>query len=109
MATKTVMLQQPALMPHGAGGPRYSRQRGTSGVTRCTRSGDARAAATHGGKATVKKVAIVDDEDDLVAVYAIMVRRWGHHVEFTGSNGTDIVKAFDGKKSSPTSSSSTIA
>jgi CheY-like chemotaxis protein len=41
-----------------------------------------------------KRVAIVDDEDDLVMVYSMMVRRCGHRVEFTANDGTPVVQAF---------------
>jgi CheY-like chemotaxis protein len=49
----------------------------------------------------VKRIAIVDDEEDLLAVYSMMVKSWGHRVEFTGSDGTDLVKAFVENKIQP--------
>jgi hypothetical protein len=67
------MLQQPVWMPHTASGPRYlaARETGTDPLHKIAVSSGT--AAAHGSKAMVKKVAIVDDEDGLVAVYAIMV------------------------------------
>jgi len=97
------MLQQPVWMPHAANEPRCLAARGTGGDPLHKIAASSGTAAAHRGKAMVMKVAIVDDEDDLVAVYAIMARSWGRHVESTGGDGTEIVQAFDGKKIQPMS------
>ena len=52
-------------------------------------------------RAGVKRIAIVYDEEDLVRVYSMMVKSWGHRIEFTGSDGTDIVKAIIENKVQP--------
>ena len=52
-------------------------------------------------RAGVKRIAIVDDEEDLLMVYSMMVKSWGHRVEFTGRDGRDVVQAFIENKIQP--------
>jgi two-component system, chemotaxis family, chemotaxis protein CheY len=101
MATKSIVLMQPIAVPSTGIGHRYRAANDTGRDPLHKTVSHPGTLAAQGGKAAVKRVAIVDDEEDLVAVYAIMVRKWGHRVEFTGSDGTDIVRAFDGRRIQP--------
>jgi CheY-like chemotaxis protein len=62
-----------------------------------------RAAASLSGAAreegTVnKRIAIADDEEDLLAALVIMLRSWNYKVEMTASEGAEIVEAIAQKK-----------
>src|SRR5580658_4199182 len=96
MATKRIVQMQSVAVPGTGTGPRYRTAKDIQGDPLHKIASSPDILPAQGGKSTVKRVAIVDDEEDLVAVYAIMIRKWGHRVEFTGSDGTDIVQAFDG-------------
>lgn len=47
-------------------------------------------------KKVTKRIAIVDNEDDLTSMFSMLVKRLGYHVEFVRHNGSEIVRAVAG-------------
>ena len=52
-------------------------------------------------KAVPKRVAVVDDEEDLIAVYRLMLARMGAQIECAASDGDEIVQAVKDGKAHP--------
>jgi CheY-like chemotaxis protein len=48
-----------------------------------------------------RRIAIADDEEDLIAVLVIMLRKWNYSVEMAASDGAEIVDAIANKKIRP--------
>ena len=48
-----------------------------------------------------KRIVIVDDEEDIIAVLSLMVRKWGYVVEATASDGSQVVEAMEKKRMHP--------
>jgi CheY-like chemotaxis protein len=51
--------------------------------------------------ATGKRIVIVDDEEDIIAVLSLMVRKWGYVVEATASDAAHVVDAIAKKELHP--------
>ena len=73
------------------------------GIGRQGRNGRSIPNSLNAGKGATagKTIAIVDDEDDLVAVYSTMLTQLGYVVEFTANDGSDVVQAFLEKRIKP--------
>jgi two-component system response regulator HydG len=51
--------------------------------------------------ASETRIAIVDDEEDIISALKLMVRNWGYVVEATANDGTQVVDAIAKKKIHP--------
>jgi CheY-like chemotaxis protein len=53
------------------------------------------------GSTAPKRIGIVDDEVEMVLAYSMMVKKWGHQVEFTANDGPQAVQACLTEKTQP--------
>jgi CheY-like chemotaxis protein len=100
MASSSVVILETASLPSASVWPHRVRTADLSGGS-TYRDGVSRDGRTDVRSATAKTIAIVDDEEDLLAVYKMMVRQSGFTVAFTASDGGDAVQALTEKRVRP--------
>jgi CheY-like chemotaxis protein len=100
MASSSVVILQTAYLP-GASALPYRIRTADLGAGKVYRDGISRDDRNEVRSVTTKMIAIVDDEEDLLAVYKLMVRQSGFTVAFTASDGGDAVQTLTEKRVRP--------